>query len=135
MKTKAGKLKVPLDLRESAKDLRVFNDFVSGKRKRLPLTWSVTNYVVVPSPIWIRAVRRRFGLTTHDFGSLVGLQAADIKSWEKGTEVPNASASRLMGLLAQKPHLVKFMGQAWPDDPDAKTLGPRAWRSRTRFSQ
>jgi DNA-binding transcriptional regulator YiaG len=117
-------------VRAIARDLRVVKDLEAGKRKSLPRTWGSTNYVIIPSPAWIRAVRRRFKLTAHEFGGLVGLQAADIKAWETGKEVPSGSASRLMGLLARKPHLVKFMRSPWKDDEDSKILGrKKAWRN------
>jgi len=112
-----------LDMKALARDIRVVWDVESGKRKDFPRSWSRTNVVDIPTPIWIRAVRRRFKLSLHDFGGLVGLQAADIKAWETGKEVPDAPASRLMGLLAQKPHLVKFMQSAWKDDGDSRALG------------
>jgi DNA-binding transcriptional regulator YiaG len=135
MKKKAKVELGPIDYKALARDIRDMNDYESGKLKKLPRGWGRTNYVAAPSSAWIRAVRRRFKLDLHEFGGLVGLQAADVKAWERGKEVPNSSATRLLGLLALKPHLVKFMQSSWKDDEDSKVLGRKAWRNSRRLSK
>lgn len=128
MKAKVPRKLGPIDMKAISRDLRVFMEFESGKRKKLPRNWKITNSVTIPSPAWIRAVRRRFKLSLLEFAGVVGLQQADIKAWETGKKVPDGTASRLMGLLARKPHLVKFMRAPWKDDEDSKILGRRALR-------
>lgn len=127
------KAKVPpklpnLDMKAFSRDLRIFMDLESGKRKSLPRGWKIENAFTIPSPAWIRAARRRFKLTPQEFGAVVGLQAEGVKAWESGKKVPDGTAARLMGLLVRKPHLVKFMRQPWKDDEITKKLGRKAYR-------
>ena len=116
--------------KSSPKEAKIFMDWASGKRKRLPRSWDSTNVVRTPSRSWLMAVRKRFKLTAHEFGGLVGMQASDVKDWETGKQRPGPSTSRLLGLLAQKPYLVKFMQRSWPDDPDTRILGSRAYGAK-----
>ena len=112
-------------LRQTRRDWKVMDDLFSGKRKRPPRTWSRTNSVSLPSARWIRAFRRSLKLDFHEFGGLVGMQDADVREWGKGKSHPSVSASRLLGLLALKPHLVKFMRGPWPDNEITKSLKRR----------
>jgi len=91
----------------------VFLDVQNGKRKTLPKQWEISNHVVAPSRTWVRKLRRHHKLSYHDFGGVVGVQAADVKAWEAGKGKPSGSACRLMGLLAKKPYLVEFMRSPW----------------------
>ena len=44
------------------------------------------------SPKWVRAHRKRLGLSAKDYGLLVGVSAQTIYSWESGTSKPRATA-------------------------------------------
>jgi hypothetical protein len=99
--------------RLGTQDLEVFLDLRSGTRKDPPRTWGRFNHVVVPDGAWIRGLRRQHELSHHDFGGIVGVQAADVRAWEGGKSAPNGSACRLMGLLSRKPYLVEFMRRPW----------------------
>src|SRR5262245_41744933 len=68
--------------------------------------WPRFNHVVIPGPSWITTARRSMGLSAQELGGVVGVRAADVRAWEKGKAKPSPAASRLMGLMVQKPYLV-----------------------------
>ena len=44
------------------------------------------------SPRWVKADRKRLGLSANDYGLLVGVSAQTIYSWESGKSKPRATA-------------------------------------------
>lgn len=114
--------KVTYSRQQLRQEMKMMNDWLAGRRKRIPLGWSRRNSVSLPTARWIRAFRRSLKLDFHEFGGLAGVQDADVREWENGKSSPSTSASRLLGLLALKPHLVKFMQAPWPDDQITKGL-------------
>lgn len=46
-------------------------------------------------------------LTQKTFAQTIGVSVKTIEAWEKGTNSPNGSASRLLELMDQKPDVVK----------------------------
>src|SRR5260221_13306117 len=110
------------NLQSLLQDIKIAKDLHSGRRKRPPRSWGRRNVVTLPTAQWIRAFRRSLKLDFHEFGGLAGVQDADVREWESGKSRPSASASRLLGLLSLKPHLVKFMSSEWPDDQITKSL-------------
>ena len=44
------------------------------------------------SPRWVKADRKRLGLSANDYGLLVGVSAQTIYSWESGNSKPRATA-------------------------------------------
>jgi len=44
------------------------------------------------SPTWVKADRKRLGLSAKDYGRLVGVSAATIYGWEEGKSKPRAAA-------------------------------------------
>jgi DNA-binding transcriptional regulator YiaG len=44
------------------------------------------------SPKWVKADRKRLGLSARDYGRLVGVSAATIYGWEEGKSKPRAAA-------------------------------------------
>lgn len=44
------------------------------------------------SPKWLKADRKRLGLSAKDYGRLVGVSAATIYGWEEGKSRPRAAA-------------------------------------------
>lgn len=117
--------------KEKAMAEKIWNRNRAGFIKMLQdhKVWPRINQVVIPGPTWITAARRHLGLSFHEFGGVVGAQAEDVKSWEKGKTKPSPSASRLMGLMVQKPHLVRFMMRPW------KTVQLLAKPSKTAASR
>jgi len=113
---------VRFDPKSLIQDMKIADDLLSGRRKRPPRSWGRHISVDLPTAQWVRAFRRSLKLDFHDFGGLAGVQDADVREWESGKSRPSASASRLLGLLSLKPHLVKFMRSEWPDDQITKDL-------------
>lgn len=53
----------------------------------------------------IKELRRKMHLTQRGFAELVGVSKKTVEAWEKGTNEPNGSARRLIGLLREDPEI------------------------------
>ena len=79
----------PLDLAR----LSVLVERALEKRRLAEAPTHVTAKRVRFSPKWLKADRKRLGLSAQDYGLLVGVTAQTIYNWESGTTKPGAKAS------------------------------------------
>lgn len=55
----------------------------------------------------IKRIRLNMTLTQKTFAQTIGVSVKTIEAWERGTNSPNGSASRLLELMDQQPDIVK----------------------------
>ena len=55
------------------------------------------------SPVEIKALRERVGLTQHAFAVVVGGKPLTVRKWEEGRSTPNATARRLLQFIQDSP--------------------------------
>ena len=51
------------------------------------------------TPTEIKALRKKAGLNTKDFGELVGVKAKTIEAWEQGVRNPSGPAIKILESL------------------------------------
>ena len=56
-----------------------------------------------PSPVAVRKVRARTGLSQSQFASLIEVPAATVKNWEQGRRAPRGPARALLKVLRVDP--------------------------------
>ena len=70
----------------------------------------ITRYTVEPapefSPVRIKAVRTRLGMTQVTFAEVMGVSIKTVEAWEAGTNRPVGSARRLLSVLAADPEIL-----------------------------
>lgn len=62
--------------------------------------------VVAPSPIDVRAIRKRLGLSQARFAERFGFSAAIVRDWEQGRRRPDRIARTLLIVIDREPEAV-----------------------------
>lgn len=55
----------------------------------------------------IKCLRSNLNITQITFAQIIGVSTKTVEAWEKGTNVPNGPACRLMGMLEEDPQLTE----------------------------
>lgn len=72
-----------------------------------------------PTPIDVRAIRRKLGLTQAAFAGGFGISVATLRHWERGNRRPAATALVLLHVIAHSPRTVLVaVRKARRDFPD-----------------
>ena len=67
---------------------------MKGRRQKVTIT-PVSDFTNVE----IKSIRNELKLTQVAFAELVGVSTKTVEAWEKGTNTPNGSARRIIGML------------------------------------
>ncbi len=59
------------------------------------------------SPVEIRAIRHKLGLTQGDLERALGVSRGSVGRWERGPVIPSVTADRLLRLLGEHPELLR----------------------------
>ncbi len=59
-----------------------------------------------PSPIDVKAVRARTGLTQEEFAARFAISLGTLRHWERGDREPRGTALVLLNIIAKKPKAV-----------------------------
>ena len=54
------------------------------------------------NPQEIKALRKKAGLNTKDFGALIGVKAKTVESWEQGVRNPSGPALKILKSMDEK---------------------------------
>lgn len=57
----------------------------------------------------IKSVRLSLELTQNAFAQILGVSIKTVEAWEKGTNVPNGPARRVIGMLKDDPNLIETL--------------------------
>jgi len=66
----------------------------------------VTANVYAPNPIDLKALRKRVGMTQHEFAGTFGIALGTLRHWERGDRNPKGAALVLLNLVSKDPHAV-----------------------------
>ncbi len=58
------------------------------------------------SPLDVRAVRARIGLSQTEFASAFGISVSTLRHWERGDRTPRGPALVLLNVVAREPEMV-----------------------------
>lgn len=59
-----------------------------------------------PSPLDIRALRQKVGLTQEEFAARFGISLGTLRHWERGDRRPHGTALVLLQVIDRKPRAV-----------------------------
>lgn len=66
------------------------------------------SYVVhIPPEIDVRAIRRRLGMTQHEFAIQFGFSVNTVRHWEQGRRVPEGPTRAYLTVIAREPQAVQ----------------------------
>lgn len=57
----------------------------------------------------IKGVRLSLELTQNVFAQILGVSIKTVEAWEKGTNIPNGPARRVIGMLKDDPNLIETL--------------------------
>lgn len=60
-----------------------------------------------PTPVDVRAVRQKLGLSQSSFATRFGFTAATVRNWEQGRTQPDGPARVLLAVIAHHPEAVE----------------------------
>lgn len=66
----------------------------------------VVHRVHVPRKVNVKAIRRRLGMTQHQFAATFGFAERTLKSWESGERQPESAARVLLRVIERNPAAV-----------------------------
>lgn len=62
--------------------------------------------VYKPTPVDIKQLRKRVGMTQLEFSSAFGISIGTLRHWERGDRTPKGSALVLLNLVQKEPHTI-----------------------------
>jgi putative transcriptional regulator len=62
---------------------------------------------VAPKSVDVAAIRRRLGLSQHDFAHRFGFSVRAVQDWEQNRRVPERSARILLKVIEKRPEAVE----------------------------
>lgn len=80
--------------------VKISNDELKGRKQKVTIS-PVSDF----SNVEIKNLRSKLHLTQLAFAQLIGVSIKTIEAWEKGTNSPNGSARRIIGMLKEDPSL------------------------------
>lgn len=78
--------------------LREAIDYSEGRLKNVR--------VYKPTPVDIKQLRKRVGMTQLEFSSAFGISIGTLRHWERGDRTPKGSALVLLNLVQKEPHTI-----------------------------
>lgn len=95
--------------------MSVYNSIIKGLNEAIDfeqgnITARVSKCTVNPVPDYdateIRDLRKSLGMTQLTFAEVTGVSQKTVEAWEAGTNKPNGSARRLLGLIQIDPSIL-----------------------------
>ena len=62
--------------------------------------------VYKPTPVNIKQIRKRVGMTQLEFSSAFGISIGTLRHWERGDRTPKGPALVLLNLVQKEPHTI-----------------------------
>jgi putative transcriptional regulator len=119
MKKATDKKKTP------RRDKRVFNGILAGlkevaahKRGEIKL-----NSYLVPSPVDVKAIRNKVGLSQSEFSARYGFPIRTLQDWELGRNQPPSPVRCYLLVIEQEPRRVEEILRAGGDGPRPMARG------------
>ncbi len=76
-----------------------------SKEKKLKRSTVVVIPVKTYTPTEIKDIRSRIGFSQNLFASYMGVSVKTVEAWEKGTNTPSGTASRILSMMEMDPDL------------------------------